>query len=114
MFDIGFWEIGLIAVIALLVVGPERLPKVAYEAGKWFGKLQRFVRNARMELERELHNYKIKQTLEEQKEQLEEIANTAKGVGSEIKEDIQRLVEDDTPPPHNNVNADESGAQNDK
>jgi sec-independent protein translocase protein TatB len=80
MFDIGFWELCLTAVVALVVIGPERLPKVAYEAGKWFGKLQRFVRNARFELEREMHNYEIQRTLSEQKKELEEIANTANEV----------------------------------
>jgi sec-independent protein translocase protein TatB len=85
MFDIGFWELCLTAVVALVVIGPERLPKVAYEAGKWFGKLQRFVRNARFELEREMHNYEIQRTLSEQKKELEEIANTAKEVVQQLK-----------------------------
>jgi sec-independent protein translocase protein TatB len=54
MFDIGFWELIIIAVVALLVVGPERLPSFAREAGKWFGKFRGFVNAARHEFEREL------------------------------------------------------------
>ena len=38
MFDIGFWELMLIGLVALVVVGPERLPKLAYTAGKWLSK----------------------------------------------------------------------------
>ncbi len=93
MFDIGIWELGLIAVIALLVVGPERLPRVAFEAGKLFGKLQRFVRNARMELEREFHNYEIKQTIAEQKEQLQELASDVEQAGQAVKEELQKSSE---------------------
>lgn len=54
MFDIGFWELVLITTVALLVVGPERLPGVARETGKWIGKLKRFIYHARREIEREL------------------------------------------------------------
>ena len=55
MFDIGFWELVVIAIIALLVIGPEQLPGFAREAGKWAGRVRRFIRDARTELERELH-----------------------------------------------------------
>lgn len=73
MFDIGFWELVLIAIIALLVVGPERLPRLAYEAGTWFGRLQRYLRKFRYQIERELHEYEFQQNLEkEQRELMEE------------------------------------------
>lgn len=54
MFDIGFWELMVIAIIALLVVGPEKLPKLAHDAGRWTAKLKRFINNTRRELQREL------------------------------------------------------------
>ena len=41
MFDFGFSELVVIAVMGLIVLGPERLPKVARQAGQWIGKLQR-------------------------------------------------------------------------
>jgi len=53
MFDIGFWEIGIIAIVALLVVGPERLPGMIRTAGKWVGRGQRLACEVRSELERE-------------------------------------------------------------
>jgi len=43
MFDIGFWEFALIGVIALVVVGPERMPSIARAAGKYAGKAKRFI-----------------------------------------------------------------------
>lgn len=54
MFDIGFLELVVIAVIALLVVGPEQVPGFVRETGRWAGKIRRFIHDARFELEREL------------------------------------------------------------
>jgi sec-independent protein translocase protein TatB len=54
MFDIGFWELAIIAIIALIVIGPERLPKFAHDAGHFVGKIRRFINNAKNELEKEL------------------------------------------------------------
>lgn len=53
MFEIGFWELALIAVIALLVLGPERLPEAARTVGAWVARARRFVRSMTDELERE-------------------------------------------------------------
>ncbi len=54
MFDTGFWELVIIAVIALLVVGPDKLPAFAQQAGKWIGKIQRLKNNLQRELQQEL------------------------------------------------------------
>jgi sec-independent protein translocase protein TatB len=54
MFDIGFWELITIALIALLMVRPENLPKFANDAGKFLGRLRNFIYNAKKELEKEL------------------------------------------------------------
>lgn len=54
MFDIGFWELVVIAVIALLVVGPERLPALVREGGRWLRAARRFITDTRYQIEREL------------------------------------------------------------
>jgi len=54
MFDIGFWELMVVAIVALLVVGPERLPGLAHDAGLWIGKIRRFINHTRREIESEL------------------------------------------------------------
>jgi len=54
MFDIGFWELVVIAVVALLVVGPERLPQLVRDLGRWLRAARRLVAEARAEIEREL------------------------------------------------------------
>ncbi len=53
MFDIGFWELAVIGVVALLVVGPERMPGLIRTAGQWAGQVQRLARDLRREIERE-------------------------------------------------------------
>jgi len=68
VFDIGFWEIFLILVLALLVVGPERLPGAARKAGYWIGRARRYIEGVRdevasefdvSELKRMVHNQEI-------------------------------------------------------
>src|SRR5713101_3813422 len=54
MFDIGFSEIVVIAVVALIVIGPERLPKVARTLGHMFGRLQRYVSEVKADISREM------------------------------------------------------------
>jgi sec-independent protein translocase protein TatB len=54
MFDIGFWELVVVAIVALLVVGPERLPDLARDAGKWISRVRKFINNTRREIETEL------------------------------------------------------------
>lgn len=70
MFDLGFSEMLLTGVVALVVLGPERLPKVARAAGLWLGRLQRFVSGVKNELSRQMD---------------------AEGL-SEVKEDFQAAV----------------------
>jgi sec-independent protein translocase protein TatB len=54
MFDIGFWELILIGVIALIVFGPERLPAIATRIGHWVGRGRALMRAVQMQLEQEL------------------------------------------------------------
>ena len=54
MFDIGFSELVVIAVVALIVIGPERLPKVARTMGHLFGRLQRYVNDVKSDINREM------------------------------------------------------------
>ena len=54
MFDIGFWELVIIALVALIIIGPERLPDFARDAGRLINKIRRFIQSAKRELEKEL------------------------------------------------------------
>jgi sec-independent protein translocase protein TatB len=54
MFDIGFWELALIFVLALLVLGPQRLPKLASQLGNWAGQARRMARLLTTQLRQEI------------------------------------------------------------
>jgi len=66
MFDIGFWELALIGVILLLVVGPERLPKVARTAGLWVGRGRRMLSAMKEEINREIKAQELQEILDRQ------------------------------------------------
>ena len=66
MFDIGFWELVLIAVVALVVIGPERLPKVARIAGLWVGRARRTLASVKDEIDRELKAQELQEILNKQ------------------------------------------------
>jgi len=60
MFDVGFSEILVIAVVALIVIGPERLPKVARTLGHMFGRLQRYAAEVKADIDREMQMEELK------------------------------------------------------
>jgi sec-independent protein translocase protein TatB len=92
MFDVGFWEILLILVLALVVIGPERLPGAARKAGHFVGKARRYVEGVRSEVESELDVGEFKRMLHNQEVQINELQQQIKtgvdDVGSEIKKDL--------------------------
>src|SRR5688572_25757538 len=60
MFDIGFSELMVIAVVALIVIGPERLPKVARTLGHLVGRMQRYVNDVKADISREMQLDELK------------------------------------------------------
>ncbi len=70
MFDIGFWELSLVMIIALLVVGPERLPGLMRTLGIWVGRARRTLQSVQEEVRRELAAEELKRTLEAQKQSI--------------------------------------------
>lgn len=65
MFDVSFGELLVIGAVALVVIGPERLPKVARTAGMLVGRARRFVANVKADMEQELHNAELAQLQQE-------------------------------------------------
>jgi sec-independent protein translocase protein TatB len=66
MFDMGFWELVVIGVVALVVIGPERLPRVARIAGLWLGRARRTLSSVQDEIRRELKADELKEILDKQ------------------------------------------------
>jgi len=109
MFDIGFWELIFILVITLLVVGPERLPRVARTAGLWLGKVRGFIVTVKADIDQELAAEELKRTLAEQaavpeiEEIIEDVSSDLHSVESMAatrrKEPEQAVVEPAEPLP---------------
>lgn len=78
MFDIGFFELLLIGIVGLLVLGPERLPKAARTAGLWVGRIKRTVSTMQREITSQLEAEELRQKLAEQQKKLDEGVDRAK------------------------------------
>lgn len=68
MFDIGFTELLIIGVVALVVIGPERLPKVARTAGQWLGKLNRYVSQVKQDIDRDIRLEELRKMQQDMKD----------------------------------------------
>ena len=84
MFDIGFWELLVIAVVSLLVAGPERLPGLVRDAGRWAAKLRRYVTQAKYEFEQQLRIDEVRD-FAEQVEQMDKLMDVAPDKHGKIK-----------------------------
>lgn len=96
MFEIGFSELVLVGLVALLVIGPERLPKVARLAGFWIGKTRNMVASVKAEIRQELHAEEIRQALSEQTglKEFEKMLNETSDAANAIKSSLEKLPED--------------------
>ena len=73
MFDVGFWEVLLILILALVVIGPERLPAAARTAGLWVGKARRYIEGVKNEVGEEFDVSEFKRIIHNQEIQLNEL-----------------------------------------
>ena len=83
MFDIGFSELLLFGVIALIVLGPEKLPQAARTAGQWYAKLRRTVSTLQSEIEAELD---LAETRQQMQNELAKIRQTESDMKRELAE----------------------------
>ena len=88
MIDLGVSKLALIAVVALVVVGPERLPKVARMAGNLFGRAQRYMADLKSEVNRQMEVEEFKKFREESASALKEVENSISSVASEANANL--------------------------
>ena len=90
MFDMGVTEMMLIGIVALVVIGPERLPGVARTAGKYFTRLRNFMMNVRADVESELKADELREMLKKQGEELSSLKDVVKEAGKDfdLSEDL--------------------------
>jgi sec-independent protein translocase protein TatB len=90
MFDIGFSELLVIAVVALLVIGPQKLPKVARTAGIMFGRLQRYVNDVKADIQREVELDELKKL----RSQFEDAAKSVEQSVNEVDKEMRAVGDD--------------------
>ena len=104
MFDIGFPELVLISIVALLILGPERLPDAVRTMALWVGRIRRSYAKLRNEIENEigadeiraqLRNEEIMKELEESrtiiKDTIHDTGNLVNSAGDDMKEEVEQL-----------------------
>lgn len=84
MFDIAFSELVVIMLVALIVIGPERLPKVARTAGLLLGRLQRYVGDVKADINREIQ-------LDELKKMQQEVATQVSSVSASVTHEMREI-----------------------
>lgn len=92
MFDFGFTELMLVALVALIVVGPERLPKVARTAGHLLGRLQRYVSDVKSDISREMQLEDLKKLQKQVEEQARDLETSVRSEMSKVEGDIGKTA----------------------
>ncbi len=96
MFDIGFSEMVVLAVVALVVLGPERLPKVAKQAGAWMGKLRRYVDDVKSDINRQMELTELRNLKSQLTDAAKDIETSISSTVSDVQtsfNDVQKSLE---------------------
>ena len=121
MFDIGLPELLLVSVIALLVVGPDRLPETIRTVSLWIGRFRRSFANIKQEIENEigadeiraqLYNESIMQDIEKSRETLEEVKNEVTEVIGQVDASVSDLKSDATLKSQKTIDQDDEISRN--
>ena len=93
MFDVGLSELMIIAVVALVVIGPERLPKVARTAGLLLGRLQRYVSDVKSDINREIQLDELKKMQQEMTDQVTNLQTSVTHEMREVESSVSKVIE---------------------
>ena len=99
MFEVGFSELCMVGLVALLVIGPEKLPKIARLAGFWLGKTRSMVASVKAEIKEELRAEEMRQLFNEKQADisefqtiLDEATHEVHSIQSSLKESVEDRV----------------------
>jgi sec-independent protein translocase protein TatB len=92
MFDIGFSEILLVAVVALVVIGPERLPGVARSVGRFAGRMQRYVHDIKSDFNREVELEEIRRLQHEMENTVQSMQESMRVVESSLQQEVRQTT----------------------
>ena len=93
MFDFGLWEIAIIGIITLIVVGPEKMPALARKAGLYVGKFKKFVSKIQNDINNEIKSEELKEqlTIKDEESLLSQTVEEAKSSIDEIKKEAAKI-----------------------
>jgi sec-independent protein translocase protein TatB len=94
MIDLGLSKLALIGVVALVVVGPERLPKMARLAGTLLGRAQRYINEVKSEVTREMELDELRKMQEEVKEAASSVEQHVSGIGKTVSDNVTQMERD--------------------
>lgn len=97
MFDIGFSELVVVSLVALIVLGPKRLPEVARTAGRWVGQLRRFIADVKLDLDREIHSEELSE-LRKLKQELDSTRRLMQNTSGELVKGFTEISPDTAAP----------------
>jgi sec-independent protein translocase protein TatB len=99
LFDIGFSELLVIAVVALIVIGPERLPKVARTLGHLFGRMQRYVNDVKADISREMELDELRKLQSNVEDAARAIQGSVEKEVNETRSELDKLAHEANPNP---------------
>jgi sec-independent protein translocase protein TatB len=99
MFDIGFSELMVIAVVALIVIGPERLPKVARTLGHLFGRMQRYVNDVKADISREMELEELKKLQTSMQDAARSFEQSVTREVNATESELQKIAQEANPTP---------------
>jgi sec-independent protein translocase protein TatB len=110
MFDIGFSELLVIGVVALVVIGPEKLPRMARTVGHLAGRLQRYVADVKADINREIEVEELRKMRDSMQQAASKFESSVQGEINKTETDLNKSVEavvGDPPPPVENKKSEE-------
>ncbi|MBI3715814.1 MAG: twin-arginine translocase subunit TatB [Betaproteobacteria bacterium] len=97
MFDFSIWEVATVGVVALVVIGPERLPKVARTAGHLFGRLQRYVATVKADINREIEQSELAKVKQEVQDAARSFEHSVQEHAASIEKEAAKLEQSTQP-----------------
>lgn len=93
MFDVGFWELLLIGLLGLVVLGPERLPRAAREVGLWVGRARRLAADFRDQMESELDAAELRRELQRERDELKRMQAQITETAQQARDSVQHTLD---------------------
>jgi sec-independent protein translocase protein TatB len=104
MFGVDFSEIMVIMIVALIVIGPERLPKVARTMGEWWGRLQRYINRIKMDVTTSMELDELRDLERKIKAEADALERTVQQAGNNINQQVRQLEKEIDKPAQDSTN----------